>query len=75
MTKKRQNTFSLIGRLLEQLVEFGLNPKDWHAEPSHRIGASIRLCHRLDEDFQLLGWIETSNPKKARWQKISVNSL
>ena len=54
--------------LLEQLSDFGLNPKDWKLLPG-RNSEHVQLIHEREEDLRLLGKVDGTIP---RWRSIDL---
>ena len=56
--------------LLQQLIEFGLDPIDWSLQILEK--NRIRISHRSEQGFEFLGFL---TPRKEKWVKIELLSL
>jgi hypothetical protein len=56
--------------LLQQLIEFGLDPIDWSLQILEK--NRIRISHRSEQGFEFLGFLA---PKNQKWAKLELLSL
>lgn len=60
-----------LGKLLEKLSVYGLNPREWDlADQGRGFLSSLILIHKKDPQFRLIGTVG-----KAGWQKLEVLSI
>lgn len=60
----------LLGKLLSQLKEFGLDARDWRLIREDRDRA--RLIHRQDRNFIFVGAIDF---QRGTWKRLQLESL
>lgn len=60
----------LLEKLLSQLQEFGLDPRDWNLIP--KTHGQARLIHRRDRDFCFVGAIDA---RRGKWIRLHLESL
>lgn len=60
--------------LKKDLKSFGLNPADWILEK--RPDRQIRLYHREDREFSLIGWVaRTRLTNRYQWDRLVLASI
>lgn len=70
MQTQTKTSSPLFEKLLGQLKEFGLDPRDWHLIP--KANGQARLIHRTDRQFSFVGAIDLH---RGTWTQLSLDSL
>ncbi len=71
----RYNSLLKFGKLLQQLKNFGLDPKDWQIHDFNSNDNLIYLKHRFDPDFKITGRCNGFTSSKPSWSTIYLTSV
>ena len=63
-------SLSMKQKLLKQLSDFGLNPKEWSLSMGSN-ASEVELTHQEDENFQLKGVIDW---QMGRWMALELSA-